>query len=88
MDLDIKEILIQIVAFLLMLWVLKKFGWKPLLNVMEERKKAIQSEFDAIAEARKETEMLAKSYQDKLSTIDAEGRLKIQEAVRQGQKIV
>lgn len=87
MNLDISQVLIQIIAFLVMLWVLKKFGWKPLLNTLKERKEKIQSEFDSIATQRDEVKRLTEEYQEKLKDLEAESRIKIQEAIMHGQKI-
>jgi F-type H+-transporting ATPase subunit b len=87
MNLEIQQILTQIVAFLVMFWILKKFAWKPLLNLMEERKNIIQSEFDSIEEQKKEVKKLTDTYHDKLEEIDSLAKTTIQEAVNKGHKI-
>ncbi len=87
MKLEINQILLQMVAFLLMLWILKKFGWKPLLDLLKERRQKIQAEFDSIDEQKKQVSMLADEYHEKLKGIDAEARRKIQESVLEGRKI-
>lgn len=87
MNLDISQILIQIIAFLVMLWVLKKFGWKPLLSLLDERRQKIQSEFESIDAQKEDIKKLVDEYRGKLNEIDVEARHKIQEAVVQGQKI-
>lgn len=87
MSIDINQVIIQIIAFLIMLWVLKKFGWKPILNMLNERRQKIQSEFDAIAKQKDEIKALAENYQEKLDNIDAESRDKIQEGIMQGRMI-
>lgn len=87
MSLDVSQVIIQIIAFLIMLWVLKKFGWKPLLSILHERQQKIQSEFDAIAAQKEDIQKLADNYQAKLGGIEAEARHQIQEAIMQGRKI-
>jgi F-type H+-transporting ATPase subunit b len=87
MNLEIEQILTQIVAFLAMLWILKKFAWKPLLNVMEERRKTIQSEFDSIEEQKKEIKKLTQTYNAKLNEIEATARATLQEAAKRGEQI-
>jgi F-type H+-transporting ATPase subunit b len=87
MDIELRQILTQIIAFLLMLWILKRFAWKPLLGIMEERKQKIQSEFEAIETEKMEIQHLTNEYQDKLRQIEAESRAKIQEAIKQGNDI-
>lgn len=87
MSLDFSQVLIQIIAFLIMLWVLKRFGWKPLLDILNERKKKIQSEFDSIATQKDDIKKLTQEYHDKLNDLEAKSRAKIQEAIMHGQKI-
>jgi F-type H+-transporting ATPase subunit b len=87
MNLDLSQIIAQIIAFLVTLWILKRFGWKPLLGILDERQKKIQAEFDAIAAQKIEAQHLIDAYQDKLKEIEEESRDKIQEAVEQGRQI-
>jgi len=87
MNLDISQIIIQIIAFLLMLWVLKRFGWKPLINQLDDRQARIKGEFDAIAAERQAVQNLKQSYEDKLHKSDDEARRKIQEGIGQGRRI-
>jgi F-type H+-transporting ATPase subunit b len=87
MNLEFSQIIIQIIAFLIMLWILKRYGWQPLLNLLNERHKKIQSEFDTIAAQKEDNRKVMEEYQAKLRDIDTEARHKIQEAVAQGRKI-
>lgn len=87
MDLAIEQVLSQIIAFLIMLWVLKIFFWKPVLGVLEERKHLIASEFDQIEQKKLEIKQLVEEYKSKLQAIDSEARLKMQEAIERGQKL-
>lgn len=87
MDLEIRQILVQILGFLIMLWVLKKFGWKPLLDHLAARKQKIKSEFDEIAAKRHDVDDLIAEYKTKLGRIEDEARLKLKEAVAEGQTI-
>ena len=81
------ELFAQVVAFLLVLWILKKWAWKPILKVLEERRQKIQGEFDGIAQKKKEVDTLVSDYQAKLRDIDSVARAKIQEAAGEGQKL-
>lgn len=87
LDLDIRQILIQIIAFLVMFLVLKRYGWKPLLDALEKRRKKIESEFDSIALGHEQVKKLTSQYEEKLKEIQVEARKKIQEALAEGQKI-
>lgn len=87
MNLDVSQIVIQIIGFLLMLWVLQKYGWKPLITQLDERSARIKGEFDAISEQRGAVQTLKEQYEEKLRKSDDEGRRKIQEGIAQGRKI-
>jgi len=87
MNLVWQQVLTQIVGFLIVLWVLKRFAWKPILNLLEERRQKIKSEFDEAARRKEEANQLLASYEAKLKEIDAAARAKIAEAVSEAQKI-
>jgi F-type H+-transporting ATPase subunit b len=87
MGLEFGQIVTQIVGFLIAILLLKKFAWKPLLSMLEERRTKIKAEFDTIDEERKKTENLYADYEKKLREIDSVARVKIQEAAREGQKM-
>lgn len=86
MDLEIGQVVSQIIAFLIMVWVMKKFAWKPLLGILEERKKKIQSEFDYIAEQKNEIKKMLDDYHEKLDEIDKQANVALQKAVEEGHK--
>lgn len=87
MRIEIGQIISQIISFLIMLWVLKRFAWKPLLALLEERKNKIASEFDSIEQQKLENEGINKEYQRKLKEIDEHARFKMQRAIDDGQQI-
>ncbi len=87
MGLEIGQIVTHIIGFLIAVFLLKKFAWKPLLSILEERRSKIKSEFDNIDKEKKKVEDLASDYQTKLKEIDSLARVKIQEAAREGQKV-
>jgi F-type H+-transporting ATPase subunit b len=85
--LEIGQIVTQIIGFLLALWILKTFAWKPLLKIMEQRKEKIASEFDHIDKKKVQMEKLVSDYEAKLKDIDNLTRAKILKAASEGQKM-
>jgi F-type H+-transporting ATPase subunit b len=84
---DWKLVLTQVLGFLLMLWVLRKYAWGPVLGLLEERRKAIAGEF-AEAERRKAAADEARAgYEQKVADIERQARVRLQEAVVEGQKV-
>lgn len=81
MQLEIALIISQILAFLIMLWIMKKFAWKPLLKLMQERREKIQSQFDMIEEQKKEVQQLTDLYNSKLDNIQRKAKQKFTEVV-------
>jgi len=80
-------ILIQVISFLVLIFFLKSFLFKPVLSKIEERKKEISDEYSDAEEANKSAEELKIEYEKKLADCDLEIREKIAEAVRDGQKL-
>lgn len=87
MGLELGQIITHIIGFVIAVIILKRFAWKPLLSILEERRNRIKSEFDSIGEERKKTESLHSEYQVKLKEIDSLARARIQEACREGQSL-
>jgi F-type H+-transporting ATPase subunit b len=80
---DSNLVLAQIVCFLLVLWLLKKFLWKPVFTVLEERRARIASELKVIEDTKAEALRLRGEYETMLGKIDelTSKRLKEIEAV-------
>ena len=86
-SLEWQQILTHIVGFVIALFILKKFAWKPLLGMIDERRQKIQSDFDKAKEELESAEKLHAEYDERMREADAEARQKIQEAVREGQGV-
>ncbi len=84
---ELGQIVTQIIGFVVALWILKRYAWKPILHMLEERRNAIQEEMDQTAADRQEAARTLAGYQEKMKDIDSEARAKIQEAVREGQAV-
>lgn len=87
MDLQWQLLLTHSVGFLITLWILKKFAWGPLLNMMDERRDKIAGEFQQIEDDKAKVTELASEYEGKLQGIDEERRAKLVEAVNEGKGI-
>lgn len=87
MDIQIQQVLTQIVGFLLLLWLLRKFAWGPLLGVLDERRTRIASELEEIRKGKESLAQMKTEYDTKISEIENQARLRIQEAVGEGQRM-
>lgn len=87
MNLELGQIITQIIGFLIALFILKKFAWKPLLGILEERRSKIKSEFENLDEEKKTINALSSEYEEKLKDIEGLTRQKILEAAKEGQEM-
>jgi F-type H+-transporting ATPase subunit b len=87
LGLELSQIITNIIGFLIALWLLKKFAWKPLLSTLNERRERIKSDLDSAENKKKEMEKLSAEFEEKLKGIDGVARSKIQEAIAEGSKM-
>ncbi len=87
MNLEWQQLLTHAFGFLITLWILKKFAWKPLLGLMEERRLRIEGEFKRIEDEKGKVAQQLSVYEAKLKEIDNERRAKLVEAVEEGKKV-
>lgn len=86
MSIEVKQIITQIIAFLIMLGILKKYAWKPLLDIMHERTEKIQATFDEADRKNLEADARLADYNQKIQNLEDEGRLIVQKSIKQAQK--
>ncbi len=84
---DIRQVVTQIIGFLLMLWLLRKYAWGPLLTVLEARRNRIAGDFKEAERKKTEAQELKTRYENELRGIDAQARQRLQEAVAEGQRV-
>jgi len=87
MNLSIQEILTQAGAFILLVWVLKKMAWKPLLALLDERREKIRKSFEEIEQTKKDLETLKADYARSQARIEETMRQKMQEGIDEGKRI-
>jgi F-type H+-transporting ATPase subunit b len=85
--LDITEIIVQLVSFLILLVLLRAFAWKRILNILQQRRERIAGEFNAIEETKAETARLKREYETRLGEIEQKARESINKAVEEGRNI-
>jgi len=83
---DIRQVLTQILGFLILLWGLRKWAWGPVLKTLEARRQKIAGEFDLAAQKQAAADQLRARYEQELKGIEAQARQKIQEAVAEGNR--
>jgi F-type H+-transporting ATPase subunit b len=70
----------QSVLFLALLFLLRKFAWKPILNAVNEREEGIKNALDSADKARREMENLQADNQKLIKEARAEREAMLKEA--------
>jgi len=81
------EVFVQLAAFLIVFFTLKKMAWQPILSALAHRRETIQKSFEQIESAKKEIEAMKTLYENHLQKIEDETRAKVQEAVEEGRRV-
>jgi len=84
---DIPQVATQILGFLLLVWILSKFAWGPVLKGLEARRQRIAGDYQAADQAKADAQELKGAYEQKLRGADTEARGRIQAAVAEGEKV-
>lgn len=86
MDIQISQILFQILNFSIVLFVLNKYLYKPILSILDQRRKKIESGLTAAEENIKSQEEFETTKKQVLSKAHKEAAIIISEAKKTAQK--
>ncbi len=84
---DVRQVLTQIIGFLLMVWILRRYAWAPVLALLDERRERIAGEFKEAERLKGEAEEARSRFEQEMRSIDVHARQKLNEAVTEGQKV-
>jgi F-type H+-transporting ATPase subunit b len=84
---DVRQVVTQILGFLIMVWVLRRYAWGPLLGMLEARRAKIAGEFQEVERLKAEAGEARARYEQELRGIEAQARQRLQEAVAEGQRV-
>ncbi|UFT98948.1 F0F1 ATP synthase subunit B [Radiobacillus kanasensis] len=80
------DMLVQLFFFLVLLALLRKFAWGPLMNVMKQREDHIANEIETAEKNRQEAERASREANEQLKQTRQEAQAIIEEAKKAGQK--
>ncbi|KKK37949.1 ATP synthase F0F1 subunit B [Mesobacillus campisalis] len=78
------DILFQLIMFLVLLALLKKYAWGPLMGIMKQREEHIAGEIDAAEKSRTEASKLLEEQRELLKQARTEAQGLIENAKKQG----
>jgi len=71
-ELSWSTFVLEIINFLVLVWILKRFLYKPVLGVIERRRRGIQETLDRAESLRGEADALKTQYEHRLADWEAE----------------
>lgn len=80
------NLLLTVANLLVLLFLMKKFLYQPVLNVIEKRRELIDQQFSSAEKAKKEAEQLKTEYEGCLAGAQKEREEKLLEAKAQARK--
>ena len=80
-------IIVQVLNFLFLVFILAKFAYKPVINMMEDRKNKIASDLESAELAKAEAEKLKAEYAAQLATVRQEAQSIIDSARKTAQSV-
>jgi F-type H+-transporting ATPase subunit b len=84
---DIKLVLTQILGFIILVWILGRFAWGPIVAGLEARRQKIAGEFAEAEKRQLEADQLKAKLDAELRGIEALRRQGIQEGIAEGQRV-
>ena len=66
MEFNLSTFALEIINFLILVWILQRLFYKPVRNIIAQRKQHIDQSLNAAAEMRQQAEELKKSYGNRL----------------------
>jgi len=82
---DLHLLATQIVAFLVLMFVLNQVTLKPLFGILDKRQQDIKDAYDQMDADRKRMEDTRLEYEKRLAGIEVEARERIQSAIKEAQ---
>jgi F-type H+-transporting ATPase subunit b len=88
LDIAPGSILWTIITFVLIVWLIGKFGWKPILAGLKAREDAIRTDLETAKSEREKAEAMHGEYQTALTGIKKEAAEIVQKAQESASHIV
>jgi len=81
------QLLTTLVGFLLMVWILSKYAWGPILDLLDQRREKIEKDYTDAEQTLESAKGLEAGFEAKLVDIKVLERERVQEAVKRGEEL-
>ncbi|KTE93558.1 ATP synthase subunit b [bioreactor metagenome] len=75
-------LVVQVLSFLLLVYILRRFAWNPLINMMEERRNQIEANIANAEKERLQAEQIKREYQEEMRKARQEAQEVIAKATK------
>ncbi len=82
---DYGVLALTLLNFGLLVWLLKKFAWGPIIGALEKREEQIRSDKESAQNARQSAEQLKRELDERLARISDEAAARMAAAVKTGE---
>ena len=84
---DLFTFFVQIVNFLILMFILNKFLYKPILSTLEKRREDIKNKIEEAEQKLKDSDKLKNEYLEKLTNLENENQALKEKALQEAKKI-
>lgn len=84
---DVGNMVWTVVTFVLLLWVLRRYAWGPILERLQARERFIRESLEEAKRDREEAEARLKEYETRLASARAEATEIVDEGRRDGEQV-
>lgn len=84
---DLRVLLLNAGAFLILLVLMDRIFWKPIMRHLDQRNKRIKDAYGTVETTRAEMERLRADYEERVAAIEADARSRIQATLQAAQRV-
>ncbi len=84
---NVPQLLTTVIGFLVLVWILRKFAWGPILDLIDQRREKIERDYRSAEQELQQASTLKGDFETKLSEIKVIERERVQEAVKRGEEL-
>ncbi len=81
------DLLGHLLAFLALFWILKKFLWGPILDIIDKRRESIDFAYSEVESKQSEVDELHRELVERLDRIEEERRQVMEDAAKDGRAL-
>lgn len=87
LDVDFGLFFWVLITFLLFLFILTKFAWRPILNALGDREKAIKESLEAAQKAKEEALRISRDNENAMKEVEAMSQKLRKEAIEEAEAL-